>query len=102
MTFSLEKLAKNLSDDDFKYLTQEFGSKTLELLKQKDAYPYEYMDSFERFSEEKLPDKESFYSSVKDITTGDNGTKLEGHIRDKDLTCKKIWNEQHEQYGRLS
>ena len=103
MNSSLEKLAKNLSDDDFKYLTQEFGSKTLELLKQKDAYPYEYMDSFERFSEEKLPDKESFYSSVKDITTGDNGNKLEGHIRDKDyLTCKKIWNEQHEQYGRLS
>ena len=46
MNSSLEKLVKNLSDDDFKYLTKEFGSKNLELLKQKDAYPYEYMDSF--------------------------------------------------------
>ena len=45
MNSSLEKLVKNLSDNDFKYLTEEFGSKDLERLKQKDAYPYEYMDS---------------------------------------------------------
>ena len=43
MNSSLEKLVKNLSDNDFKYLTEEFGSKNLELLKQKDAYPYEYI-----------------------------------------------------------
>ena len=48
---SLEKLVKNLSENDFKYLTQEFNLKNLELLKQKDAYPYEYVNSFERFSE---------------------------------------------------
>ena len=48
---SLDKLVKNLSDKDLKYLTEEFGSKNLELLKQKGAYPYEYMDSFERFNE---------------------------------------------------
>ena len=45
MNFSLEKLVQNLSDNDFKYLTEESGSKNLELLKQKDAYRYEYMDS---------------------------------------------------------
>ena len=40
-----------------------------------------------------MPDKECFYSSIKDGTTSDNGEKLDGHIRDKDyLTCKKIWN----------
>ena len=66
MNSSLEKLVKNLSDNDFKYLTEEFGSKKLKLLKQKGDYPYEYMDSFKRFSEEKLPDKNFFYSSVKD------------------------------------
>ena len=85
-------------DNDFKYLTEKFGYKNLELvlelLTQKDAYLYEYMDSFKRSSEEKLPDKECFYSSVKDGTTGDNGKKLDGHIIGKDyLTCKKIWNE---------
>ena len=72
MNSSFEKLVKNLSDNDFKYLTEEFSSKNLVLLKQKDAYPYEYMDSFKRFGEEKLPDKECFYSSVKDGKTGDN------------------------------
>ena len=47
-----------------------------------------------RFVEEKLPDKKCFYSSVKDETTGDNGEKLDGHIKDEDhLTCKKIRNE---------
>ena len=61
-------------DNDFKYLTEKFGFKNLELLKQIGVYPYEYMDSFERFSEKKLPDEECFYSSVKDGTTGNNVT----------------------------
>ena len=53
MNSSLDKLAKNLSHKDFKYLIQEFGSKNLESLKQKGTYPFEYMDSFKRFNEEK-------------------------------------------------
>ena len=60
MNSSLDKQVKNLSDDHFKYLTEECGSKNLELLKQKGAYPHEYMDSFKRFHEEKLPDKACF------------------------------------------
>ena len=91
---SLERLVKNLSDNDCKFLTKECGSKNLELLKQKSPYPYEYMGSFKRFYEEKLPDKKCFYSSVKDETTGDIGEKLDVHISEEDyLTCKKIWNE---------
>ena len=91
---SLEKVVKNLPDNDFKYLTEEYGSKNLGILKEKGAYPNEYMDSFKTFSEEKLPDRGCFYSSVKDRTTGDNGEKIDGHISDEDyLTCNKIWNE---------
>ena len=60
MNSSLDKLVKNLSDNDFKYFTKEFGSKNLELFKQKGAYPYGYMGSFKRFSEEKLSDKVCF------------------------------------------
>ena len=72
----------------------EFGSKNLELLKQKDAYPYEYMNNFNRFNKEALPYKKCFYNSVKRRTNGDNGKKLDGHISDEDyLTSKKIWNE---------
>ena len=81
---SLEKIVKNLSDNDFKYLTQQFGSKSLELLKQKDAYPYECIDNFKRFSE-KLLDKKRFYSSVKDgamviIVTNEMVTKVMKNI----------------------
>ena len=52
-------------DDDFKYLVEEFGSEKLELLEQKDAYPYEYMNSFERFDKEKLCDKKMFLQLFK-------------------------------------
>ena len=94
MNSSLDKLVKNLSDNDFKYLTEEFSSKNLELLTQRDASSYEYMESFKKFSEKKLPDKECLYSPVKEGKTGDTGEKLDGHISDKDyLTCKNIWNE---------
>ena len=65
MNYSLDKLVKNLVDKDFKYLVKEFGSENLEILKQKGAYPYEYMNSFERFNEDKLPAKKYFFSSTK-------------------------------------
>ena len=81
MNSSLEKLVKSLSDNDFKYLTKEFVSKNLELLKQKDAYPDEYMNNFKRFGEKKLSDKKCFYDSVKDGATGDNGKKLDRHMK---------------------
>ena len=32
MNFSVDKLVKNLSDEDFKYLVEEFGSKHLKTL----------------------------------------------------------------------
>ena len=74
-------------------MAKEHHSKNLELLKQKGVYPYEYINNFKRFNEKKLPDKECFYSSVKNKTTGDNGEKLDGHISDENyVMCKKIWN----------
>ena len=36
MNSSLEQLIRNLADDDFKYLTKEFSSKKLKLLRQKE------------------------------------------------------------------
>ena len=43
------------------------------LLSRKAVYPYEYMDSWERFDETSLPDKEALYSTlnVEDITDAD-------------------------------
>ena len=45
------------------------------------------MDSFKRFNEQKLPNKECFYSSLKHGTISDSGERLDGHI------SEAIWNE---------
>ena len=93
MNSSLEKLVKNLSNEDFKYLVKEFGSENLEMLKQKGAYPYEYMNSFKRFNEEKFCARKNFFSSTKKEKTDEDDKILDGHISIEDyLACKKIWN----------
>ena len=38
---SLDTFASHLNDENFKYLTSEIGIDKLEILKRKDAYPYE-------------------------------------------------------------
>ena len=93
MNSSLDKLVKNLSDEDFKYLVEEFGSKNLEILKQKGAYPYEYINIFERFNEQKLPARKYFFSSTKKGKIGNDGKISDGHISIKGcMACEKIWD----------
>ncbi|KAL9979617.1 hypothetical protein ACROYT_G017300 [Oculina patagonica] len=46
-----------------------------ELLCKKGIYPYEYMDSWERFSETSLPEKEKFYSKLNDENITDEEYK---------------------------
>ena len=93
MNSSLDELVKDLSNEDLKYLVEEFGSENLELLKQKGTYPYEYMNSFERLNEEKLLAIKYFYSSTKDEKIGDDGKISVGHISVKNyLICEKTWD----------
>ena len=77
-------------EGDFKHLTSEFGSDKLEMLKRKDAYPYEWVDSYEKFNYQQLPLKECFYSSLK------NGKRdnSDGHISDEqDLHLQNVGEE---------
>ena len=46
MNSSLDKLVKNLSDEDFKYLNEENSGERLKLVKMKGIYPYEYINCF--------------------------------------------------------
>ena len=62
---SLNTLVKNLSDNDFNYLLEEFSGHLLELVKQKGVYPFEHMDSLKKISEDKLPDRCESFSSKK-------------------------------------
>ena len=43
MNFSQNSLVKNLLNNDFKHLSQEFTGDLLELAQQKGVYPYEYI-----------------------------------------------------------
>ena len=61
LSSSLDRLVKNLGNDDFKYLSQKFDSNILGLVKQIGFYPYEYMSDIEKFKKQ-LPSKENFYS----------------------------------------
>ena len=67
MNSSPDFLFKNLPDNDFKCLSEEFSDRYLKLAKEKELYPYEYMDSFKKFSEDKLPDRCNIFSSLKDV-----------------------------------
>ena len=100
MNFALDKLVKNLADEDFKYLVKEFGSENLEPLKQKGAYPYEYINIIERFNEEKLCARKYFFCSTKKGKIDEDGKISDGHISIETICCvnkfginlkRKIW-----------
>ena len=73
MSSSLGALVNNLPKDAFKNLLKYFTPKQAEILKQKGFYPYEYMDSEEKFNDTKIPPREAFYSKLsgKGITEKD-------------------------------
>ena len=82
MSSSLDKLVSNLPKDDLKYTSQAFKGRRLELMTRKGVYPYDFMNSFEKFNQTELPKKEDFYSILNDQ-----------HISDEDYQhAKKVWN----------
>ena len=97
MSSSLEALVNNLPKDVFKNLLNYFTPKQTELLKQKGFYPYEYMDSEEKFNDTKLPPREAFYSKLsgKGITEKDYE-----HAGNVWISFKmKTFKEYHELYN---
>ena len=93
MNSSLNKLVKNLVDKDFKHVVKEFGCKNLKILKQKRAYPYEYMNSFKSFNEDKLCPRKYFYSSTKEKKISEDGKISDGHVSIEDyMVCERIWD----------
>ena len=59
MSQSLDRLSSNLSN--LFYTREAFpNDEQFRLIKRKGVYPYDYMDSFQRFSEKSLPRREDF------------------------------------------
>ena len=82
MSSSLDNLIKNLPDNAFKYTQQEFQDEQLNLMKQKGIYPYDYMDSFDRFNETQLPKKQDFYSILNNDHISDEHYKHAQNVWD--------------------
>ena len=81
MSSSLDKLVSNLPKEALKYTSQVFKGKRLNLMSQKGVYPYDFMDSFEKFDQTELPTKDQFYSILNDQ-----------HITDAEYHhAKKVW-----------
>ena len=94
LSSSLDKLVKLSKYEDgkrrenwknnFRYSVRNPYVKTdedLDLLTDKGIYPYDYFDSFDRFTERNLPPKEAFYSKLS-----------EEHVNDKDYErAQKVW-----------
>ena len=74
MSSSLDKLAKNLDDEQCESLHHFYQEDDhFKLMRQKGVYSYEYMNGWDKFGETKLPPKEAFYSKLKmrGISDGD-------------------------------
>ena len=62
---SLDSLVKTLEVDELKYMREEFPIQhEFELIKRKGVYHYDYMDSFARFDESRLPSQDAFFSKL--------------------------------------
>ena len=65
MSSSLDSLVNNLAKGGHEFWGLEKHSpKQKELLIRKGVYPYEYMDSWDKFEEKRLPSKDEFYSKL--------------------------------------
>ena len=73
LSFRCSECKKNYKKEFNKELLKRFANRNefcnediskFVLLLRKGVYPYEYMDSWERFDETSLPDKEVFYSNL--------------------------------------
>ena len=88
MNCSLEKLVANLlksGRDNFKVLLAEYSGAQADLLLRKGVYPYDYMDKWERFNEQQLPSRESFYSRLRDEPCSESDY----------LHAQNVWREFH-------
>ena len=84
MSSSLDSLVNNLATGAHKFLVfEKFSNDQHELLIKKGIYPYEYMDSWNKFNERKLPSKDKFYNKLN-----------MSDVSDKDYDhARKVWKE---------
>lgn len=68
---SLEVLARNLTRDMFKFVKDTFPPQHLDLMVRKGIFPYDYVNSWEKLNETRLPSKDAFYSILREENISD-------------------------------
>ena len=87
---TLDKLVAANSPEAFQITAcYEPDSQKRQLLLRKGVYPYEYMDSWERFEETALPPKEAFYSKLSDEHISDSDYAHAQHVW-KTFECRTL------------
>ena len=79
----LGSLVKTPGEDQFETLTSQMSAdpESLNLLKRKGVFPYEFMTDFSKLSSTSLPPKDAFYSQL-----------IDSHISDSDYAhAKNVW-----------
>ncbi|GFY45601.1 uncharacterized protein TNIN_106361 [Trichonephila inaurata madagascariensis] len=65
MASSIDSLAKNVKGErEFRETAKYFPEDKLDLVTRKGVYPYDYMDSWEKCEETRLPSKNEFYNKM--------------------------------------
>ena len=106
---SLDKLVKNTPKKDLRITRQQYpnrcylsqsrrllNDKKFDLVTRKGVYPYEYMDSFERFDETSLPPPSEFYSKLSNEHITDSAYKHAQEVWDT-FDCRNI-GDYHDLY----
>lgn len=83
MPSSLMKLSQALSRQDLIETKKLVSDNLIELVLRKGVFPYDYVDSINKFEETSLPPKEAFYNRLENQ-----------HIEDEDYAhAVRVWNE---------
>ena len=72
LSSSLGQLVANTPKANLSITRSYIEQAKFNLITRKGVFPYEYMDSFDRFEETQLPPKENFYSSLTDESISDS------------------------------
>ena len=101
MNTSIEKLANNLKSECknveqlrnvFKYTSEEFtNNEQLKLMTQKGVYPYDYISSYNKLNETKLPSKKYFYSKLNKCNISNEDYNQAKEVWKK-FNCKTLLN----------
>ena len=77
------KSCMKLNHGNLIYTSKEFEGEQLRLMIKKGVYPYDYMNSFEKFEDSRLPRKEDFFSIMNNE-----------HITDEEYQhAQNVWND---------